>query len=55
MNSIESLQKNLAMDLVKLEKSDIKETTLEKIEEVYQSVYDLISKIDQRKEYHEVR
>ena len=54
MDTIKSLQKNLAIDLVKLERSDIKETTLEKIEEVYQSVYDLISKIDQEKEYHEI-
>ena len=50
MDTIKSLQKNLAIDLVKIEESNIEETTLEKIEEVYQSVYDLISKIDQRKD-----
>jgi len=50
MNAIKSLQKNLAIDLVNIEESDIKETTLEQIEEVYQSVYDLISKIDQQKD-----
>jgi hypothetical protein len=50
MNTIKSLQKNLAIDLVNIEESDIKETTLEQIEEVYQSVYDLISKIDRQKD-----
>ena len=50
MDTIKSLQKNLAIDLFKIEESNIEETTLEKIEEVYQSVYDLISKIDQRKD-----
>jgi hypothetical protein len=50
MNSIKTLQKNLVIDLVKLEDSNIKEETLEKIEEVYQRLYNLISNIDQQKD-----
>jgi hypothetical protein len=49
-NSVKTLQTNLAQDLVKLENSDINEETLNKIEEAYQNVYDLISKIYQRKD-----
>ena len=48
MNSIKTLQANLAIDLVKFEESTIDETLLTEVERVYQSVYDLISKIDQQ-------
>jgi hypothetical protein len=49
-NSVKTLQTNLAQDLVKLENSDINEETLNKIEDTYQNVYDIISKIYQRKD-----
>jgi len=48
MNSIKTLQTNLAIDLVKFEEFSINETLLNEVEKVYQSVYDLISKIDQK-------
>ena len=50
MDPIKNLQTNLAQDLVELEDSDIKEETLNKIEKVYQLVYDLISNIKQKKD-----
>lgn len=50
MDRIKELQENLAIDLVKLEESDIDEKTLKEIQAVYQSVYDAISKVDQQKD-----
>jgi hypothetical protein len=47
MNSIKTLQENLAKDLVKLEELDIKERILTQIETTYQTIYDIITKIDQ--------
>lgn len=50
MDRIQELQENLAIDLVKLEDSDVDEKTLKEIQDVYQAVYDIISKIDKQRE-----
>lgn len=48
MNGIKTLQENLAKDLVKLEELNINENILLKIEEAYQSIYDILSEIDKK-------
>lgn len=45
VNPIQLLQQHLAEDLVKLESTDVvSEQQMEKITDVYQKVYDIISK-----------
>jgi hypothetical protein len=45
MNSIKQLQTELAKDLVKFEESELSEEHLEMIEEAYQEVYLILSKV----------
>jgi hypothetical protein len=45
-NSVKTLQTSLAQDLVKLEDSDISEKHLQMIENTYEQVYRILSKLD---------
>ena len=45
MNAINQLQTELAKDLVKFEESELSEEHLEMIEEAYQEVYLILSKV----------
>ena len=51
-NQIKTLQENLAKDLVSLEDNDlVTEQQLDKITDIYEQVYDIISKVfDKTKE-----